>query len=204
MCRNRGEQREPRNCRHGSYFDPRKITGMLVKGLQIPSAYPPDLPHCSKKSVARFPLQRKLMLLELPEVMECYFILQDMGFQKAGNSVFHRNFSMMPSVHEVICAGTAEILQRSRKPKALKVQSISSLAAMQGWLYSRMETNPENIVMPLSESGIDLQLESSVCFSPPLLGKIGKTQTDKVAERMKPLLHEQRLQRTPHVSLQRR
>lgn len=42
-----------------------------------------------------------------------------------------------------------------------------------------METNPENIVMSPIESGIDLQLESSVCFSPPLLGKIGKTQTDK-------------------------
>lgn len=42
-----------------------------------------------------------------------------------------------------------------------------------------METNPENIVMPLSESGIDLQLEYSLCFSSPLLEKIGKIKADK-------------------------
>lgn len=33
--------------------------------------------------------------------------------------------------------------------------------------------------MPLSESGINLQLEYSVCFSSPLLGKIGEIQADK-------------------------
>lgn len=75
---------------------------------------------------------------------------------------------------------------------------------MQGWLYGRMETNPENTVMPLSESGIDLQLEYSECFFTPLLGKIGKIQAVKVTKKMKPLPHEQGLQGMQHVSLQRR
>lgn len=58
---------------------------MLIKDLQVLSAYPPDLPHCSKKSVAHFPLQRKIMLLELPEVMErflLYEITAERGFSK--------------------------------------------------------------------------------------------------------------------------
>lgn len=44
----------------------------------------------------------------------------------------------------------------------------SASETMQEWLYSRMETNSDN-----SESGIHLQLEYSVCFSSPMMGKMG-------------------------------